>query len=65
MALLLNVFLENVFSAGLFLIVGFGVTIIGKLNKNIHTCGCYGHVLWISLPVSLVLNIDYVAILSW
>jgi hypothetical protein len=66
MALLINIFPENVIPSALFfLLSGFGITIIGKLNKNIHTCGCYGHVLWIPLPVSLVLNIAYIGILSW
>ncbi len=66
MALLINVFPENVIPIALFFLLGgLGITVLGKLNKNIHTCGCYGHVLWIPLPVSLILNIVYILILSW
>ncbi|MBT4286666.1 MAG: hypothetical protein HOD92_04955 [Deltaproteobacteria bacterium] len=66
MALIIRIFPENVIPSTLFILLsGFGVTVIGKLNKNIHTCGCYGHAMWIPLPISLLLNIVYMATLSW
>jgi len=65
-ALIVRIFPENVIPSTLFILLsGFGVTVIGKLNKNIHTCGCYGHAMWIPLPISLLLNIAYMMILSW
>lgn len=66
MALIIRIFPEDVIPSTFFILLGgFGVTVIGKLNRNIHTCGCYGHAMWIPLPISLLLNIGYMTTLIW